>query len=121
MPTTTPIHILGIPVCNADGVLVERADPARARHLALAPNATVVRKRRGAGAGAVVRILLASAGDDSRVKKLNGNPRRYTYLECSELMPEGVHTLRRLPKSTAGLYRLSVTDCMSTRELEVAA
>jgi hypothetical protein len=106
MATTTPIRI---PVCNSDGVIIERIDFARARRLSTAPNATAVRARKG---GTIVRILLGSVGDDSAVKKLQGDPKRYTYLDRSEEMPQGVHTLRRLPTSTRSLYRLSVTDCL---------
>ena len=106
MCTVTPIRI---PVCDCTGTIVERIDSARARRLSLAKNATVVRGRKR---GAIVRIMLGSVGDDSAVDAKFGNPKKYTYLDCSERMPQGVHTLRYLPKSTAGLYRQSVNDCI---------
>ena len=104
--STTPLRI---PVCSGDGVIIERIDSARARRLSLAPNARVVRKRKH---GAIVRIMLAAVGDDSAVDAKHGDPRKYTFLEASPVIPQGVHTLRYLPKSTAGLYRQSVSDCI---------
>ena len=103
------ITCIRIPVCSGDGVIIERIDSARARRLSLASNATVVRARKH---GAIVRIMLGSVGDDSLENAKVGDPRRYTFLDKSDAMPFGVHTLRYLPKSTAGLYRQSVNDCI---------
>jgi hypothetical protein len=105
MCTITPIRI---PVRNADDQIIERVDASRARCLLRAPNATAVYARRGA----MVGIRLASTADDSRVKAFLGDPRRYTYLDRSEEMPQGVHTLRRLPSSTKDLYRTVRTECI---------
>jgi hypothetical protein len=109
MCTVTPIR--GIPVCNADGVIVDRVDSARARRLALAPNATVVRKRRGSGAGAVVRILLGSTSDDSLADSLHGNPRSYSHNHETDTNPEKVWTLKRIPSDTADIFGAVVLDC----------
>jgi hypothetical protein len=105
MSTPTPIRI---PVCNADGVIVERVDAARARRLFFAKNATLVHRRNGE----LVRILLASTGDDTARRFLKANPKKYTFLERSEDMPKGVHTLRHLPDSTQSLYCTVRTDCL---------
>ena len=113
MSTVTPIRI---PVCNSDGLIVDRADRPRARRLALAPNATVVRKRvtganrRKGQRGEIVRIVLGNLGDDVMLDGRRGNPRKYTFLDTSDLMPRGVHSLRHLATATAPLYRLAVTD-----------
>jgi hypothetical protein len=125
MATTTPIRICDdegstikpVPVCNLDGLIVVRVDAAAAERLALAPNAQkkaggkVIRKgiRKG---GEIVRILLGSMGDDSTKRFHRCDPRRYTFLEVSDEMPQGVHTLRYLPDSTESLYRTVRTDCM---------
>ncbi len=108
-----PILPIRIPVCNADGLIVERvADPARIRRLGLAANATVVRASKRSG-GQIVRILMAEKGNDVKLKFLKANPRKYTFLEKSEVMPTGVHTLRHLPSSTRSLYCTAQTDCIT--------
>jgi hypothetical protein len=124
MATITPIPVCDadgatikpVRVCNLDGATINRVDAAAARLLALAPNAQkeaggqVVRTRKGE----IVRIILGSMGDDSQRKQYQGDPRRYTFLYRSEDLPQGVHTLRHLPKSTAALYVTVRTDCMKT-------
>jgi len=112
MATITPIRV---PVCSADGTIIDRVDPARARRLALAPNATVVRKHQTGVRkcqSPIVRILLSDDGNDASLNCKVGDPRRYFYLDCSPAMPEGVFSLKYLPQSTASLYRLAVTDCI---------
>ena len=123
MAIITPIRI---PVCDSDGLIIDRADAPRARRLALAPNATVVHKRRACGdfaavcgcrkcsacPRAVVRIVLGNAGDDHALDARYGNPRKYTFQEVVPSCPEGVHSLRHLATETADLYRLAVTDCL---------
>ena len=110
MATITPIRI---PVCNCDGTIIERVDPAQARRIALARNATVVRKHQtGVRHGRIVRILLSDDGNDDALNPQYGDPRKYTYLFATEAMPMGVHTLRYLHNSTADMYRQSVTDCL---------
>jgi hypothetical protein len=114
MATITSIHedgstIKPIPVRNSANVIVERVDASGARRLCLASNATPIYSRKR---GEIVGIQLADIGNDSLKKKLHGDPRKYTYLDCSELMPQGVHTLRYLPKSTADLYVTVRADCM---------
>ena len=113
MSTTTPIRI---PVCNADGMIVDRADPARVRRLALAPNATVVR-RRPTGIrrqlrqpGEIVRILLASTADDSLENSLRGNPRSYSHNHETLENPEKVWTLKRIPGAAADIFRAVIND-----------
>ena len=119
MATITPIRI---PVCDADGVIVERVDAARARRLALAPNATVVRKKRGP----IVRILLAStAPDDYLENAMRGNPLTYSHKHekasdpeittwaksvDENANPEKVWCLKRIPTSTADIFRAVITD-----------
>jgi hypothetical protein len=107
MPTLVPIRI---PVRNSENVITERVEFARARQILRSSNATPVYERRG---GTLVGIQMASIGDDTALVSMYGNPKKYTVLETSDLMPAGVHKLRHLPRSTAALYRLSVTDCLS--------
>jgi hypothetical protein len=120
---------ISIPVVNSDGLIIDRADRARARQLALAPNATVVHKRRACGGEfaavcgfrkcsvcprSVVRIILADIADDSLMEAAHLNPRRYTFLQVVPSCPEGVYSLKHLATETADLYRLAVTDCLKT-------
>jgi hypothetical protein len=99
---------------DASGVLhaVDIADPARARRLAAAPNARVVRRRKDR---AIVEIHLSAEGDDSKWKPEipRGNPRRYSSDRATPANPHGVWKLKHLPADTAPLYRLSVTDCLA--------
>ena len=60
----------------------------------------------------LIRVLIAAAGDDSNVKALSGDPRKYTYLYRTEDMPQGVHTLKHLPRSTEALYCTVRTECL---------
>ena len=112
MAIITPIRV---PVCNCDGTIIDRVDPARARRLALAPNATVVRQHQSGVRkcqSPIVRILLSDDGNDEAMNPTFGDPRRYFYLDCSPAMPEGVYSLKHLHRDTAGMYRQSVTDCI---------
>ena len=113
MGTVTSIRI---PVCNEEGVIVERCDPARARRLAAAPNATVVRKRvrgslrRFGQRGEIVRIILDSAGDDSHQKRQHGNPRSYSHNHETDTNPENVWTLKRIPSESADIFTAVVDE-----------
>jgi hypothetical protein len=104
-----PAPAVRIPVRNAENVVIERVDPARARRLALASNATPIFRKR---TGQLVGIQLADIADDSLEQASFANPRRYTFLQVSEVMPYGVHTLRYLPAKTRDLYCTAQTDCM---------
>jgi hypothetical protein len=104
MSTTAPKRI---PLCDGDDNIIERIDGARARRMALAPNATVVRKRKG---GEIVRILLASTADDSLEDAMYGNPRAMSHNRETATNPEKVWTLKRIPDSTADLFRAVVLD-----------
>jgi hypothetical protein len=106
MPTPTPIRI---PVRNSANVIVERVDASRARRLSMALNATAIYRKR---TGELVGIQLADLADDSLEPASVGNPKKYTFLLVSEVMPYGVHTLRKLPDTTRGLYCTAQTDCM---------
>jgi hypothetical protein len=113
MSTITPIRV---PVCNSDGMIVDRADPSRVRRLALAPNATVVRKRatgarRKAGErGEIVRILLASDGDESLEDSMRGNPRSYSNKNIAIDNPANVWRLKPIPSSTLDIFRAVTLD-----------
>jgi hypothetical protein len=98
-----------VPVCNAEGLIVERADASRVRILEAASNATVVRKgiRKGGG---IVRIVLGSAGDDSLRDARQGNPLTYSHNKDTEDNPVNVWTLKRLPSSTADIFRAVLND-----------
>lgn len=91
--------------------LVEMADAQRARQIAKAPNAEVVRQRK---TGNIVRINLANHGDDSAYvpEHPKGNPRRYSHDHGNQETPDGVWTLRRIPARDRALYRQSVADCL---------
>jgi hypothetical protein len=116
MSTVTPIRI---PVCNSDGLIVDRADRPRARRLALAPNATVVRKRvtganrRKGQRGEIVRIVLGNLGDDVMLDGRRGNPAKYSFNTETETNPEKVWCLKRIPTSTADLFGAVVNDCIA--------
>jgi hypothetical protein len=99
---------------DASGVLhaVDIADESRARRLALAPNATCIRRRKDKR---LMEIHLRSFGNDCnwQPERPKGNPRRYSHSHGQEDNPNGVWKLRHLPADTAPLYRLSVTDCLA--------
>jgi hypothetical protein len=101
------LAFIRIPVCNADGVIIERVDPARARCLSAASNATVVRKR----GGNVVRIMLASTADDSLEVAMRGNPRSYSHNHEAIDNPEKCWTLKRIPACTAKIFDAVILDC----------
>ncbi len=89
---------------------VELADPIRARRLGQASNAETVRRKRD---GRIMQINLMDVADESERRPSFCNPRKYTYLDCSERMPQGVHALKHLPDHTASLYRQVRIDCMA--------
>jgi hypothetical protein len=94
---------------SADGPArcIEIADAQRARRLALAPNATAVRRRKD---GAICEIHLRGVADDSGHEVNRGNPRRYSTDRATENNPHGVWKLRHLPSETKALYRTAVLD-----------
>jgi len=97
-----------IPVCNGEGVIVERVgqDSVRARRLAEAPNATVVRKRRGP----IVRILLKSVADNSGETSLRGNPRAMSHDHETDVNPRNVWILKHIVSSAADLFDTVVNE-----------
>lgn len=97
-----------IPVCNCDGVIVERVDRARARRLAMAINATVVRKRNGE----IVRINMGATSDDSLEDSLHGNPLKYSHNHETETNPEKVWTIKRIPAKVQCIFQEVVTSCL---------
>ena len=101
--------LASVPVCDSDGVIIERADQSRARRLALAPNATVVRESKRKG-GAIVRILLASQPDDYLELAIRGNPRKYFHKHETETNIQNVWTLKRIPTSCADIFGAVVND-----------
>jgi len=91
-----------IPVRNGEGVIVERVtlESARGRSLAAAPNAELVRKRKGE----VVSINLRSSGDESDTPRLRAHPFKYSHNHENETNPENVWTLRHIPTDTADIF-----------------
>jgi len=108
-----------IPVCDAEGTIVDRADRVRAERLALAPNATAVRRRatgsaRKRGAlGDIVRILLACKvdADEPYVCSVLANSQSYSHNRETKTNPEKVWTLKRIPASTQDLFLNVVAEC----------
>jgi len=100
-----------IPVCNGEGVIVERvdADSVRARVLLEAPNATAVRKRKGP----VVRILLESLADDSDRDSLRGNARATSHDHETDTNPEKVWTLKRVHAEAESIFFSVVNDLIT--------
>ena len=134
------ISLIRVPV-ETDGKIVDLVDLAHARRLVRASNASGVYAAFGpfecsrcnaksAPAGKkfrcpacgynrhtarpkeLVRILISPAGDDSNVKALSGDPRKYTFLFRTDDMPQGCHTLKHLPRSTEALYCTVRSECM---------
>lgn len=89
-----------IPVCNSEGVIIERVDESRARRVVQAPNARIVKKRKGG----VVRIILESVGDDAEELSLHANPRSYSHRHETDSNVENCWTLKRIPTSTADIF-----------------
>src|ERR1019366_9197383 len=97
-----------IPVCDADGVIVERADPSRVRRLMLAPNVTAIRKgiRKGPSeCREIVRIMLGSESprqflaaseiDEQLDPSKRANARAMSHDHETKDNPEKVWTLKR--------------------------
>ncbi len=105
-----------IPVYDSEGVIIDRVEGPRARRLALAPNATVVRKRltgalrRRGQRGEIVRILLKSDGDETMEYSRHGNARSYSHNHETETNPENCWTLKRIPTETADIFRTVVNE-----------
>lgn len=73
--------------------LVELAGPERARRLAQAANAEVIRKGK---TGRIVEIHLHDHGDDSRRKEIWSDPRKLSIDAETEESPNGVWSLKHL-------------------------
>jgi len=95
-----------VPVCNADGVIIERVDQARLMRLARASNADVIRK--GIRKDGVVRILLKDVGDDSLENSLHGDLRKLTHSHETRTNPPRCLTLKHIPSSTVDIFRAVV-------------
>jgi hypothetical protein len=91
------------------GARIEWATGARVKELLQAPNATAVIDRK---TGQVKRFNLVEFSDDRTMEVHRGNPRRYSFDYETDQNPPRCWTLRYLRRDTAGLYKLSVTDCL---------
>ena|SRR5205085_1006544 len=96
-----------IPVRDANGTIIDRIDSARARRLAQAPNAKVIRQRKS---GEIVGISLQSVGDDSAESGMIGNPSSYSHNHENDTNPEKVWTLKTIPSSTADIFGAVVNE-----------
>lgn len=102
-----------VPVFSGTRV-IEMADRARVRRLLGHPNSLPVVRRKDK---LLVQINLLNHGDDSTYQPEHprGNPRTYSHDHEMEDNPRGVWKLRHLRTDTGPLYRLSVTDCLTTK------
>lgn len=88
---------------------IELADEQRARHLAKAPNAEVIRRHKDRQ---VVQINLQDQGADKPLPFPRGNPRSYSHNHETSTNPEKVWTMKRLPDSTAPVFDEVVNSCL---------
>jgi hypothetical protein len=77
--------------------LIEFAAPERVRQLFLAPNARAVRRRKGT----LVKIQLAVLGDDSRVRRREGNPQKLVHQAETDQNVNRCWTFKKLAELTA--------------------
>jgi hypothetical protein len=93
-----------------DGRCIDLVDEARAKRLAKAFNVEAIRRRKDKR---IVELRIENYGGDWKGQPKRGDPRKYSHDNETEQNPNCCWTLRHLPKSTASLYRLAVTDCLT--------
>jgi hypothetical protein len=98
-----------VPVCNADGVIIERAGRSRLARLAYAPNSTVVRRPRRKGGG-IVRVLLQDVGNDSMEDSRRNSSRVLSHQHETNVNPARVWTLKHIADSAADLFDTVVNE-----------
>lgn len=96
-----------VPMCNPEGVIIERVDRQRLSRLIHGRNVTPVYfgHRRGHRRGEIARLLLSSEGDDSLEDSKRGNPRRYSHCAATAENIVNTWTLKRIPSNTASIFR----------------